>query len=1784
MRRCVAVGLLLLLVGQSSGAALAGTSDPSVNRVDFLAALVDPAHPAKPQRPIELDAARIMRALHPLHPEIRRGVRREFVMPPRNELDRRQHRLDPLAMRRSTVTPSAPTASAPPAFLEPLRPLTSAQPPNETRAPLARRKQGVKQLTSSTSSTGIEHWWTYEERDIPGIGKAVVNVGTGNFLVSATDVDVPEQGIDLAFRRVYNSQSLHDSNGDDGGDRAIFGNRWTNNYDANIVYNSTGSNPTITVYDLNGSACTYTSDGKGNWLPCTGEYAQLYPTDQSNCTYAWQKKNGTVYWFHTDEQGAGCGIQQAKKGHLQQILARNQNNSITFEYSYNGLGYGAENITEIDAVHSDGQELVMRFGIVPTTSINALATITPPDKKAMLQYSYDTSGNLVEVDKPGNNSASTVPTGHGVPQGDVPETYGYVTGTYTMQEACGPRCTVAMWNHPDSPKDGAAMLFTADGSNRLTSWLINGVLNFTPTDGTNTQLQSSIYATTFTTWYTATFDYGQGACTYSESGATTMCDTDGHIAVWSLDSSNRVTQTQNWTGAAEGKLVTTSQKGWDSNNDLISTTDANGYVTQFAYDTPGPSQGGNVVEVKRPLAYDVYQGNVSPLSYYSYDANSNVIAYCDPDYNQFYGNGWVANPGDNLCPHGGTQYTAVTYKSTASEPYGCLVSISRPMGYQTNISYASGTDQCGVGLPATVVAATQIPQFDGSNRTPTQDLTYDPYGNIKAYDQGKSGSDTLNSWTLGYDSDNRNISRTQSDSKVPNAALISYSCYYPDGSLFYTETPQQHAKDNNQTCPDIGILLSNPNTAPPDAAMSYLYDLDGDQVQTTTHKGCSTNTPCPTPGPSTACYTGQNNPIGTTCKYYDGLDRLIEVAEPYDSGRNMQNQNNGTQPYELYTFRWMNRYIYDLSKSGDSGGLSISDQTGSTASFAAYGNLYKTQEYLPQKQSNMQVGLNNLQGSQYTGNPSWSDVRGASFDGLDRATDKYELAYGTASVAKNTYDQSGQLNLLGQTKNAVGQVTSYTYDTNRHVSQVSFSGTAPQADPRKYQYDADGRVATIANSLGMMVYQYNWNGNRISVTEPSGEHAASLICSYYYPDGLREYVSVGPASVGACSSIQQQNISGDGGISQPHLFSYAYTEDGLLDNQTVAWEGTPQTFSWTYSPGNRELTETDPLKGEQPPTPPPSPPPNGYPAFQTKSYSYDSYGRVSDLTLPQTFEESQLVYDDDDELASYTAFYNKQPGGIQRNLTLNARGELLQDSLPNQPFFTYAQGATYSANGTQIGDGNCDCQLGKVQAPPTTLAFDVRSGMVTFSTNPLWIQYEDNGNPAGKGAYGYSYDAAGRQIGATQYPNWPTLSSPGPGYSTSYDTENHVTQTGNTSDLTLSGPNQTYSSATVTNSGPDGHQAVTSLQYTLGGTDNRTAHWDGDTLLFATSSGWAGTFLYIGKLGMMDNSGDIVVLDRDQTGSAQSMHGNHDGLGNPWFSNWSMGAARSIQIYGKFGSHSIQLGGLMLGSCGGQINGQNQVNCGTPPIFPMNRPDGYAMVGGLVQGARTFDPTSGQWLTPDPYAGDVSDPMSQKPFMWSNNNPVEFSDPTGYITYLGDAYSFGQTSFVDATTHAFIQVTESRMDVSIEYGPTRWDDPFSNLIQQPYGSNKDSPLRELVVLPPVNGISGTALDMLALNVFGEVSNYLASTQTCYCQFNSNTAVAAGLFLMGYSEKQIRSWVRGPGGAGGDATTQGKQLAQLIQLSTDINVAIDPYTGFSAQFEQDSAQATDFEHWGEEWIK
>ena len=602
-----------------------------------------------------------------------------------------------------------------------------------------------------------------------------------------------------------------------------------------------------------------------------------------------------------------------------------------------------------------------------------------------------------------------------------------------------------------------------------------------------------------------------------------MCDTDGHATAWTVSGSEPVTETQEWPN--NGQTITTSE-GWDSNNDLVSTTDANDNTTQYGYDVGG---SGNMVEMLLPQMSDITGGPLSPLSYYSYDNYHNVVAYCDPVYNQTHHKSWSFSPGNNLCP-GGNGTTALTYPTPGSEPFGCLTSITKPSAYVTNISYGSGTDQCGVGLPTQVQAAQPIPQPSDISRQPTQDFGYtDGKGNLTNYDKGMGDSNHYqDSWSLTYDAENLNESRTENEPTIPGAQITSYTCYYLDGSILYTETPWQHAHDNGSSCPDRAHLESGKFTVPTNAT-AYSYDTDGDQVQIVDHKGGSTGN------------------MGTTIKWYDGLDRLVETMMPQDK-RLFPNQS---QTYDCYKSNpWMTRYIYDLSGQGGTARLHIGGVTG----LAAYGGLYKTEEYLPNEPSvSLCPAGQTLQ---------WTDVRGSSFDGLDRVLDKYELDFGTDPKTINIYDGMYELGLLSESENTPSsgthQTISYTYDDAARVKEVDFGGVGPQENNRTYTFDADGRTATITDtqSLGTISYVYDLDGNITSESDPSNENNASTTTYTNYPDGLREYLSISPT-----------NGPGTGPINKQDILSYSYREDGRLHNEGVNWSQSQGTFTWSTRRG-----------------------------------------------------------------------------------------------------------------------------------------------------------------------------------------------------------------------------------------------------------------------------------------------------------------------------------------------------------------------------------------------------------------------------------------------------------------------------------------------------------------------------------------------------------------------------------------------------------------------------------------
>ena len=423
--------------------------------------------------------------------------------------------------------------------------------------PYSRRRVG-REVTLSASTTGVVPWWSYLTRTVPGIGPAMVNVTNLNFIIATQDMNVPDGGLDLAFQRVYNSQSEHDANNDDNSTPSVFGNKWTNNLDLHLGWSSSGQNSgTVSVYTGDGARDDYSCQINETEV-CTSETPGVYDllgtilTDGVACEFQWTKKSGVSYLFNAPY--SACGNAAGQYGRLTEIVGRNTNFSIELAYSWSGGNPDSpENLSQITATHEpDGAQLILTFGQISGTSITELMSITQPSTPGSAyqsDYYYDSSGDLVGIDKPDGDPVLAVseslptawPGGAAIPAGNVPELYDMQTPG--MLQACGPRAAIGMLPPNGGATDGACVSFDFSPNGLISSWWTTGVLNPSPKDGvTNSSIQSN-QNTGFVQWDDTTFfsnNEGSDCNPLNEAGTS---DAYGHAITWCYDSIGRVDET-----------------------------------------------------------------------------------------------------------------------------------------------------------------------------------------------------------------------------------------------------------------------------------------------------------------------------------------------------------------------------------------------------------------------------------------------------------------------------------------------------------------------------------------------------------------------------------------------------------------------------------------------------------------------------------------------------------------------------------------------------------------------------------------------------------------------------------------------------------------------------------------------------------------------------------------------------------------------------------------------------------------------------------------------------------------------------------------------------------------------------------------------------------------------------------------------------------------------------------------------------------------------------------------
>lgn len=1457
--------------------------------------------------------------------------------PPRRPLpDYRSHRRFARLLPKHAIVTTAP---------RPVRPIDLTKLRREvrhehetTRLPIAKQRlrgrgeSGPHHDVLTASATGIRPWWTYQARSLPGIGTAMVNVTNLNFILSENDVSIPAAGLNLQLIRTYNSESEHNANNEDGSTPSVYGNGWTNNYDVHLAWSATGQNEgTVSVYTADGARDDFSC--QTNVIQtCTSLTAGVYDLLGSTvlagglaCQFQLTKKDGTSYIFYAPY--AGCNVGAGSYGRLMAIYGRNSTYYVTLAYGWNPNDSNPENLSSITVTHEpDGNQLNLTFGQIAGTNTTELQTVSLPDKDT-INYFYNEEGAIVDIDKPGNNPPGvTLPTafldGNPIATGNLPETY-FVSDSYagTILEICGPRAAISIINTDQNPTDGACVDFDYVNNNTLSDWWTRGVLNPTPQDDvlSPSAIQSGP-STGFVQWDdTSFFDNNEGSDCNPESEAG-MQDAYGHNIVWCYDSSGRVTNTIS-SVSSSSSLAT--EQAWDTNNDLISVTDARNEETDIAYDTDG-----NPVEVALPSqSFTNPQGTYRPTYLLDHDGYNNLTKLCDPVNNA--SNGWNPSPGPTPCAaSGSTHYASFSYSNEGSsnEPYGCLTESYKPSSYWTKYSYGGS---CGNGEP-TQVTEEPYAQFDSTERNPQQTYTYYTTGYatglLATYDPGGPHGAT---WQYSYSTEGMNRTLEVEDpDNVP-----SFYCYNQDSSVFFSETAYQDYLDGynlaGPPCP-TSKQLENGASAPLKST-SYRYDADRNLVVRVNHHncpqaggGCTANNPAPT-----TC-NGVQVLTGATCNFYDGLDRLVEVKLPQDTG------------YDLYQNPWIMRYLYDLS----GGTYSFHGQN-----YVAYGNLFATQELVPQTAA-VTVTATPKPPLLSVANNAYTKIKAYAYDGLDRPVDSYAATGNTSySTQTFTWDTSpldpNVAGYLGEVCNSATPTQCQEFDYYTDGEQETFNSNDNSSPERQYEYDADGRPTQITESGFQypLSYTYNMDGALVSTSDAAQQsNDIGTIAYTLYPDDSREYLSVSAP------------------FSQTNLFSYLYRNDGPLQTYVINDTNIPNTkhagkttLTYQYTNAGRLSSRTESGAGV-----------NSSLNLPATQLTYYTYGLLEEEITPST-TLSALAYSAENELTQLTTVPTE--GGSS-----NCQGQY-------SDYYTVRGELTYG------GSPECSSVSQSDFANGVPVSYSTTPSSSAYTWNDLMaIMTSTTNTQSGQGS-NWGYDGAGRMNSESEpFPIFTQGPTSIVGTARSYDAENHLTQT------KFQSPAPSPEPESDVTWGPDGHPILIGTIPAGGVKFTERLHWNGNQLLFTTHGGSLDDI-------KVDVQGDILPNDNGYSG----------------LTFYDRGPGTTIMGCHNYNGTNYDGPGGGGGGAGGGGSPCNAVSgmptsliwSGTPygfgPIttlgqggtLGMNRTDGFTDGFDTIQGVRAYDPTAGQWTSPDADPGSLSDPLSQQAYMWNDNDPMGNEDPTG---------------------------------------------------------------------------------------------------------------------------------------------------------------------------------------------
>lgn len=864
-----------------------------------------------------------------------------------------------------------------------------------------------------------------------------VDLATGDFWETATDLTVPGRGIPLALSRSYDAfaASSESTSGPLG-----FG--WAFSYGMTLkADDSTGD---VTISQENGSQIVFAQNRSGGYVADTRVLGTLTHNPDGSWTFTRRAREKFVF------NPAG------------QLSAIQDPNGYATVLAYDGSGRLAT-VTD-----PEGRALTFTYD-----GQNRISHVTDPAGRSV-QYNYDNGGNLASVtDVNGGTTSYTYDQSNQLLTMTNPLGHATLTNTYDDDGRVTTQTdTLGHATHFDY-SGGATVVTSPEG--RETEYVFGGSLLDAVIQGFGTSSQADwTYSYDRTTDGVTSITDPRGGTTqlqYDSAGnVTNVTDPSGNSHQYSYDARNDLTGIQDWGNTT---------LSYDQAGNLLSVSTPLQYTGRsqtWTYTRGDGTHPDDVTGVTDP------DGNTST---FAYNANGDLTSRTDAAGDQTtYQYDQIGRPGSSVSPVGnapGANPASFTTSYTY-DPAGDLLTSTDPLNHQTSYAYDPDGKLTSVTDPANHTTSYTYDTDDRLTTAARADSTtlgygYDNDGNLTSQTDGV-GHIT----TYSYDALDRVAS-----SADPLHRIATYG-YDGDGNLTSLKDQQGRITTYgyNATNELTSIRFSDGQTP----NITYGYDSDRQRTRMTDGTGTTTYS-----YDSLHRLTSTTDGAGQTINYgYDLANNETSITYPNQQTVNrtfdQANRLHGVTDWLGNTTTFAYDADSNLASSTfpaatgnvDTNGYNAADQLMSAIfdqGQTGLAALAYTRDPLGELTSETQTGLPGPADLSYSYNQlNQLTSAGSSNYSYDNAGNVTQLAgasaysYDDASqltsspTATYTNDQVGER--TASTPTAGGQ-TSYAY--NQAGRLISY--TPPTGPATSFAYNGDG--IRTSRSTGTSTSNFKWD-------------------------------------------------------------------------------------------------------------------------------------------------------------------------------------------------------------------------------------------------------------------------------------------------------------------------------------------------------------------------------------------------------------------------------------------------------------------------------------------------------------------------------------------------------------------------------------------------------------------------------------------------------------------------------------------------------------------------------------